>query len=186
MRQRPNLKSFSIFLGMAVGLSVFRVDCIEAQGPMFHEASVAMHVYRGVVQSPAGVPIPQAHLRVQASAQLAVTDERGAFEMELGVDSVEVEVSATGFVSKNVRLVSEGRTVFIGLEEAVHDLAAAEVSSQMGATGRPSQKQGERLTVGALDQIPATSRIEALASLPGVDMVTAGFGSMRPLIRGLS
>jgi len=186
MRQGSNNKSFSILLGMAIGLSVFPIDCIEAQGPMSHEASVAMHVYRGVVQSSAGLPIPQAHVRVQASSKLLVTNELGAFEMQSALDSVDVEVSATGFVPKTIRLAADLPKVFIGLEEAIHDLAAAEVSSQMGATGRPSQKQVERLTVGALDQIPATSRIEALASLPGVDMVTAGFGSMRPMIRGLS
>ena len=99
------------------------IDCIEAQGPMFHEASLAMHVYRGVVQSSAGVPIPQAHVRVQSSSKLLVTNELGAFEMQLALDSVDVEVSATGFVPKTVRLAADLPKVFIGLEEAIHDLA---------------------------------------------------------------
>ena len=37
-----------------------------------------------------------------------------------------------------------------------------------------------------LDQIPAASRIEALSALPGVNMVSNGGGTMRPVIRGLS
>ena len=128
----------------------------------------------------------QAHVRVPQPDMLVVTNARGAFEFELRGDTVDVEVSATGFSSTAVRLPTGESISYIELDEAIHDLAVAEVASQMGATGRPSQKQVKRLSVRALDQIPATSRIEALASLPGVDMVTAGMGVMRPMIRGLS
>lgn len=153
---------------------------------MPQEASEHVRTLRGVVQSPDGLPIPQAHVSVKRPAMLAVTNAQGAFAFELYQDTVTVEVSATGFAPSTQRLATEQPAVRIALEEAVHDLAVAEVASQMGATGRPSQKQVERLSVRALDEIPAVSRIEALASLPGVDMVTAGMGIMRPMIRGLT
>lgn len=187
MRQCDKPTTFGLLLGAIIGICCsVPLNFIGAQGPLLQEPSATTQVLRGVVRSSSGIPIPQAHVRVPQPEMLVVTNARGAFEFELLGDTVDVEVSATGFSSTAVRLPTGESISYIELDEAIHDLAVAEVASQMGATGRPSQKQVKRLSVRALDQIPATSRIEALASLPGVDMVTAGMGVMRPMIRGLS
>ena len=77
-------------------------------------------------------------------------------------------------------------SVWRALEARVHSLEVAEVQASPLNPSRPKMKPSEVLKIAALDQIPATSRIEALQALPGVDMVTNGAGTLRPVIRGLS
>ena len=42
------------------------------------------------------------------------------------------------------------------------------------------------MPVQALDAVPATSRLQALKSVAGVQFVSAGSGMIRPVLRGLS
>ena len=157
-----------------------------AQTSVTAGANVSEGSFSGFVQSETGEPIPQAHVRAVDPPILVLTNADGFFVFSALRDSLVVEISATGFALKRMQLRAGTAPNVMELELAIHELEAAEVSSQMGATGRPTQKSPDQLQVTDLDQIPAASRIAALASLPGVDMVTAGQGSMRPMIRGLS
>ena len=77
-------------------------------------------------------------------------------------------------------------SVWTALEERINALGVAEVQASPLNPSRPKMKPSTVLQARALDQIPATSRIEALTALPGVDMVSNGAGTLRPVIRGLS
>ena len=77
-------------------------------------------------------------------------------------------------------------SVWTALEARINALGVAEVQASPLNPSRPKMKPSEALQATALDQIPATSRIEALTALPGVDMVSNGAGTLRPVIRGLS
>ena len=73
----------------------------------------------------------------------------------------------------------------VRMEIAVHSLAAAEVVEE-SSSASDSFIPPVRMDAVQLDQIPASSRIAALAATAGVDMVTAGAGMLRPVMRGLS
>lgn len=77
-------------------------------------------------------------------------------------------------------------SVWTELEARINALGVAEVQASPLNPSRPKMKPSEVLQATTLDQIPATSRIEALTALPGVDMVSNGAGTLRPVIRGLS
>ena len=77
-------------------------------------------------------------------------------------------------------------SLLLAMAQRIHTLAAAEIQASPLNPSRPKMKPSAVLLATALDQVPATSRIEALAALPGVDMVSNGAGTLRPVIRGLS
>ena len=65
-------------------------------------------------------------------------------------------------------------SVWTALESRINALDVAEVQASPLNPSRPKMKPSAVLQATALDQIPATSRIEALTALPGVDMVSNG------------
>lgn len=73
----------------------------------------------------------------------------------------------------------------VQMQKAVHPLAAAEVVEESSSASE-SFIPPVHMDAVQLDQIPASSRIAGLAATAGVDMVTAGAGMLRPVIRGLS
>ena len=77
-------------------------------------------------------------------------------------------------------------SVWTALESRINALDVAEIQASPLNPSRPKMKPSAVLQATALDQIPATSRIEALTAMPGVDMVSNGAGTLRPVIRGLS
>ena len=77
-------------------------------------------------------------------------------------------------------------SVYSALKERILLIEEAEIRASMGDVARPAMVPSEIIEVQKLDQIPAASRIEALTALPGVNMVSSGGGTMRPVIRGLS
>ena len=73
----------------------------------------------------------------------------------------------------------------VQMHQTVHSLAAAEVV-EASSPASESFIPPVRMDAVQLDQIPASSRIAALAATAGVDMVSAGAGMLRPVLRGLS
>ena len=73
----------------------------------------------------------------------------------------------------------------VRIETAVHALTAAEVVVESSPASE-SFIPPVRMDAVQLDQIPASSRIAAFAATAGVDMVSAGAGMLRPVLRGLS
>lgn len=77
-------------------------------------------------------------------------------------------------------------SIYLSLESRILELDAARVKASVKDAARPTVRPSQILDAKILDQIPAASRVEALAALPGVSMVSNGGGTMRPVIRGLS
>ena len=78
------------------------------------------------------------------------------------------------------------RSTWLALTERINALEVAEIQASPLNPSRPKMKPSVVLRPETIDQLPATSRIEALAALPGVDMASNGAGTLRPVIRGLS
>jgi outer membrane receptor protein involved in Fe transport len=68
----------------------------------------------------------------------------------------------------------------------VHALEAATVQALAPSASRTPLNEVQRIGVTVLDELPAPSRLLALAALPGVSFQTSGGGTVRPIIRGLS
>ena len=84
-----------------------------------------------------------------------------------------------------MQLYSVADSVEVQIGKTVHSLAAAEVV-EASSPASESFIPPVRMDAVQLDQIPASSRIAALAATAGVDMVSAGAGMLRPVMRGLS
>ncbi len=72
------------------------------------------------------------------------------------------------------------------MTQSVHALESATVEAHAPGAAPPPLEQVQRIDVDVLDAAPASSRLLALAALPGVAFQTATGGTVRPIVRGLS
>ena len=141
----------------------------------------------GVVVDERGVAIEQAHCVVGQT--LVLTDDEGRFRFEDAPERngklVKLVVTHVGFNSVETQVVWPSWRLRVVLEPASQTLLPALVASS-SSTHSSSVAEVRKLEVSALDAVPATSRIQALRSVAGVHMVSAGQGMLRPVLRGLS
>ena len=83
-------------------------------------------------------------------------------------------------------LIQASWNAYSELTETVHELGSATVEANPQGEAPFPLLQVDRLQAEALDALPAPSRLLALAALPGVSFQTAGGGTVRPILRGLS
>ena len=142
----------------------------------------------GVVVDERGVAIEQAHCVVGQT--LVLTDDEGRFRFEDAPERngklVKLVVTHVGFNSVETQVVWPSSRLRVVLEPASQTLLPALVASSSSSTHSSSVAEVRKLEVSALDAVPATSRIQALRSVAGVHMVSAGQGMLRPVLRGLS
>ena len=141
----------------------------------------------GVVVDGQGIPIEQAHCVVGQA--LAMTDAEGRFKFGVAPERngklVKLVVTHVGFNSFETQVTWPSSGLRVVLESATQTLLPALVASS-SATHSSSVAEVRKLEVSELDAVPATSRIQALKSVAGVHMVSAGQGMLRPVLRGLS
>lgn len=151
-------------------------------------ASWCQDSLEGVVVDGQGAPIEQAHCMVGQS--VVMTDVEGRFRFEDAAfrdgQLVKLYVTHIGFNGVETKLIWPSSGVRVVMEPASQTLLPALVSSSTSTTHSTSVAEVRKLEVSALDAVPATSRIQALRSVAGVHMVSAGQGMIRPVLRGLS
>ncbi len=138
----------------------------------------------GTVVDELGNPIAQAHCVV--GKVLTTTDADGRFAMQLGLLQARLTVSYVGYETANrtVSLPASNVVIVLRFEEQV--LAPALVKDAFVRPHSATRANVRELPVQELDAVPATSRLQALKSLAGVQFVSAGSGMIRPVLRGLS
>ena len=139
---------------------------------------------RGIVQATSGEPLAMAHCVVGELS--TASDEDGHFEltMQEGVDVLFV--SFIGFETQSIALVG-GQTFYrVIMTPSRESLGLAPVIGTRELQHGATQASVQSLTARELDQVPSQSRIQALQSIAGVQMMSAGVGMLRPVIRGLS
>ena len=138
----------------------------------------------GTVKDHEGRPITNAYCVVGEEA--ALTNAEGFFTLSPHSTPATLTVSHLGFVQRTlvVDVPQFGCTVV--LEEAQMQLPPAFVQTRSNQPHQATVTHIRELSVKELDAVPATSRIQALKSVAGVHLMTAGAGMMRPVMRGLS
>ena len=138
----------------------------------------------GKVVDELGKPVAQAHCLV--GKVLATTDENGRFAMNLGLPQARLTVSHVGYQSAERTLSLPALNVVIVLRFEEQVLAPAVVKDAFVRPHSATRANVREMPVQELDAIPATSRLQALKSVAGVQFVSAGSGMIRPVLRGLS
>ena len=163
-------RTIMVVLAALLSLAVWSQDTIE-----------------GVVVDMRGVAIEQAHCVVGQA--LVMTDGEGRFRFEVAPERngelVKLVVTHVGFNSFETQVLWPSSGLRVVMEPANQTLLPALVASS-SSTHSSSVAEVRKLEVSELDAVPATSRIQALRSVAGVHMVSAGQGMLRPVLRGLS
>ena len=138
----------------------------------------------GTVVDELGKPVAQAHCMV--GKVLTTTDGAGRFAMQLGLSTARLTVSHVGYqtAERTLGLPASNLVVVLRFEEQV--LAPAVVKDAFVRPHSATRANVREMPVQELDAVPATSRLQALKSLAGVQFVSAGSGMIRPVLRGLS
>ena len=138
----------------------------------------------GTVVDELGNPVAQAHC--VAGKVLTTTDDAGRFAMQLGLSQARLTVSHVGYqtVERTLSLPASNTVFVLRFDEQV--LAPAVVKDAFVRPHSATCANVRAMPVQALDAVPATSRLQALKSVAGVQFVSAGSGMIRPVLRGLS
>ena len=118
-----------------------------------------------------------------------MTDAEGRFKFGVAPERngklVKLVVTHVGFNSFETQVLWPSSGLRVVMEPANQTLLPALVASS-SSTHSSSVAEVRKLEVSELDAVPATSRIQALRSVAGVHIVSAGQGMLRPVLRGLS
>ncbi len=141
----------------------------------------------GTIVSYEGEPLAGVSIMVLNVELGAVTDAAGRFKLgPFDADRVVLQISSIGFRTQAVVSEVPFSGLHVELEKSVMGLQEVVVeAAAVPATGRCMVKI-LTMDIEQLDRSAAPSRIQALEATPGVELVTAGAGILRPVIRGLS
>ena len=138
----------------------------------------------GTVQDANGRPLADVYCVV--GEETALTNSEGFFSLSPRSTPVMLTVSHLGFVQQTLVLDAPQFGCRVILEKAQMQLPPAFVQTASTQPHQATVTHIRELTAKELDAVPATSRIQALKSVAGVHLMTAGAGMMRPVMRGLS
>ena len=114
------------------------------------------------------------------------TDAAGHFEIgPLKAGRVVLQMSAVGFRTQQVVSDVPARGLLISMEADILGINEVVIATERASQGQCMVKIAT-MDIEQLDRNASPSRIQALDAEPGVDMITAGSGMLRPVIRGLS
>ena len=160
--------------------AVFLVACIAWISPFLGAAQDLM----GKVMDELGQPVAQAQCVV--GQVMTTTDDAGRFSMQVGLSQARLEVSHSGFKTDERTISLPATSAVIVLRFDGQMLAPAVVKDAFVRPHSATRANVRALPVQDLDAVPATSRLQALKSVAGVQFVSAGSGMIRPVLRGLS
>lgn len=143
-------------------------------------------VLSGVVLNPEGEPLANAHCQVRG--EMCLTNGQGhfAFDDLGGHARTTLRVSHVGYASVERPLTLPANGIVLTLVPQTQTLSEAVIQSQDDRPHGATVADIRELEVQALDAVPAASRIQALKSVAGVHLMSAGPGMLRPVLRGLS
>ena len=141
-------------------------------------------VLSGMVVDGQGEPVSDAFCK--AAEEVVMTNGQGKFRFEglEGLDRVVLVVSHVGFEGAQQEATLPNLEVLVVLNKATETLQEAVIRSDADRPHEATVVDIRELDVQALDAIPAASRIQALKSVAGVHMMSAGPGMLRPVLRG--
>lgn len=157
--------------------------------PVISSSQIAVS---GHVFTSSGAPIVEANIYSQVYELGAISDSSGYFLIEGFPKSLEMsspiilQISIVGFKTQSVNSLPGQSNLVVTLENDFMDLEEVLIEAEISNSQKVSLVRISSIPVEQLDRSSSSSRIEALASEPGVDMITMGGGVLKPVIRGLS
>ena len=153
---------------------------------MFFWAASAQTLF-GVVLSHDGTPIENASVYSHSIEKGTNTDAKGLFELQIqSSDVIVIHVASIGFKTLEISVVDISTFLKIVLDEDIYNLYEVVVESGVASSDHLCLVKISSMKVEQLDRSSSPSRIIALATETGVEMITSGGGVVIPVIRGLS
>ena len=159
---------------------------------LFPSVSSAQTSVSGHILSSTGSPIDEANIYSHAYELGATSDSLGYFVIEgfpklLNSSSkIILHISIVGFRTQRVNTSTGNKSLVVTLENDLMDLDEVLIEAERSHSQNTCLVKIASMTVEQLDRSSSPSRIQALSSEPGVDMISMGGGVLKPVIRGLS
>lgn len=159
---------------------------------LFPLLSSAQTSVSGHILSSTGFPIDEANIYSHAYELGATSDSLGYFVIEgfpklLNSSSkIILHISIVGFKTESVNTSTGNKSLVVTLENDLMDLDEVLIEAERSHSQNTCIVKIASMTVEQLDRSSSPSRIQALSSEPGVDMISMGGGVLKPVIRGLS
>ena len=151
------------------------------------QTSVSGHIF-----SSTGSPIDEANIYSHAYELGAISDSLGYFVIDgfpkslNSASKISLHISIVGFKTERVNTSMGNRSLVVTLENDLMDLDEVLIEAERSHSQNTCLVKIASITVEQLDRSSSPSRIQALSSEPGVDMISLGGGVLKPVIRGLS
>ena len=151
------------------------------------QTSVSGHIF-----SSTGSPIDEANVYSHAYELGAISDSLGYFVIDgfpkslNSASKISLHISIVGFKTERVNTSMGNRSLVVTLENDLMDLDEVLIEAERSHSQNTCLVKIASITVEQLDRSSSPSRIQALSSEPGVDMISLGGGVLKPVIRGLS
>lgn len=147
--------------------------------------SVAQDLSGKVVNGQTSEGIPFATVYIKSIGIGATCDFDGCFKLKGALpEHFVLEVSAATFETKEVEIVGSD-SVIIQLKPITHYLNEIVVYVEPGIMRKSTTSRVDRIAMNELRLVSPTSVVDALTTINGVQQVSAGMSSPKPVIRGM-
>jgi iron complex outermembrane recepter protein len=159
---------------------------------LFPIVSSAQTSVSGQIFSSTRSPIDEANIYSHAYDLGATSDSLGYFIIEgfpkllTPSSKIILHISIVGFKTQRVNTSPGNENLVVTLENDLMNLDEVLIEAEKSHSQNTCLVKIASMTVEQLDRSSSPSRIQALASEPGVDMISMGGGVLKPVIRGLS
>jgi len=143
----------------------------------------------GIVTDENEQPLPGANVYIPEFEKGAITGLNGRFEIvDLPSAKFMIQVSYMGYKTylENVTINTGFKDLGIKLQPSILTAKEVVISGGRHSTQHENAIKIELLKKKDLRQLKTPTLIEGLTYIPGVDMISKGYGVVTPVIRGLS
>src|SRR6185369_14072340 len=149
----------------------------------------AQTLLRGKVTDKNGKGLAAASIFIPELEKRTITDDQGNYHFEhLGKGIIRIQCSMIGYrtLIKKIDLRHLSGEVVIQLEEASVSMEEVVVTSNQTELARNIPYPINSIDPEEIQKSPQPTLMEKIAQLPGVDLISAGSGISKPVVRGLS
>ncbi|MBI9055810.1 MAG: TonB-dependent receptor [Bacteroidales bacterium] len=157
---------------------------------MINQVGFAQNSIKGKITNKTNnQPLPSANVYLPEQHKGTLTDNNGIYNMNhLPKGKIKIQFSYVGYKTIIKTLLIEDSEIILNIEMESAVLQAEEVVVSGGSytTQHQNAIKIEILKSKDIAEIGTPSFTEAIANVPGVDMISKGVGVAKPVIRGLS
>ena len=157
---------------------------------MINQVGFAQNSIKGKITNKTNnQPLPSANVYLPEQHKGTLTDNNGIYNMNhLPKGKIKIQFSYVGYKTIIKTLLIEDSEIILNIEMESAVLQAEEVVVSGGSytTQHQNAIKIEILKSKDIVEIGTPSFTEAIANVPGVDMISKGIGVAKPVIRGLS